>query len=224
MFIRRAAVRVACLGASLAAAGTITMLAISAAPAGAACATVGACTTPAISMVPIGTVAPNTPFSSGQQITLVAPKGTFPSTGGQPATIEAEQCSDPGLTASEPPNSNTCDGNTEVVGTANADGSADIPFTIYSLPDFTSLGETSSSAQCDDTNPCTVWVGLDISNFGATNYVTDPFYVTPGDDTGSNPGDGTPEVPLAVLLPLSGIGIAGGIFMISRRRRRRVTI
>ena len=39
------------------------------------------------------------------------------------------------------------------------------------------------------------------------------------DDSARNPGDGTPEVPMAILLPLSAMGLLGGAVLIRRRRR-----
>ena len=41
-----------------------------------------------------------------------------------------------------------------------------------------------------------------------------------GSDAGANPGDGTPEVPLAIGLPLAALGVFGGWSLRNRRRRQ----
>ena len=35
---------------------------------------------------------------------------------------------------------------------------------------------------------------------------------------GANPGDGTPEVPMAIILPLSAMGLLGATVLFRRRR------
>jgi hypothetical protein len=50
-----------------------------------------------------------------------------------------------------------------------------------------------------------------------------PFLINAnGNDAGANPGDGTPEVPFAVLLPVSAMGLLGATVLVRRRRRARV--
>ena len=52
------------------------------------------------------------------------------------------------------------------------------------------------------------------------DYFTPPFQVAsdPTDSGTVNPGDGTPEVPLAVGLPLAAVGVIGGTLFWRRRR------
>jgi hypothetical protein len=51
-----------------------------------------------------------------------------------------------------------------------------------------------------------------------------PFQVTVGDgqDNGDNPGDGTPETPCALALPILAVGLLGSGVWVRRRRSARV--
>ena len=56
--------------------------------------------------------------------------------------------------------------------------------------------------------------------FGYPHLFSAPFQITVGDgmDEGDNPGDGTPETPYAVALPVIALG-AFGVAAVVRRRR-----
>jgi hypothetical protein len=60
------------------------------------------------------------------------------------------------------------------------------------------------------------------NGFAFPHLFSAPFQVIVGDgtDTGANPGDGTPEVPLAIGLPLAALAVFGGFTIRNRRRRQ----
>ncbi len=84
------------------------------------------------------------------------------------------------------------------------------------------LGEGSSSPTCGSTSAteCILYIGNNQGDFTKPHLWSQPFFVKAnGNDLGANPGDGTPEVPMALLLPLSAMGLLGGAVLIRRRRR-----
>ena len=63
--------------------------------------------------------------------------------------------------------------------------------------------------------------GTGDTGFSAPHVWSQAFVINPtAGNTGANPGDGTPEVPLALGLPLIASGVVGGSVLYSRRRRR----
>jgi hypothetical protein len=221
MSIRQAARRVGVAAAAASAAGALS-IAMFAGPAGAATPVEGASVPN--SAVAVGTVTPGTPFSSGQGIDIVVPaNGVF--TPNQ--DINILECSAPnGVIPTSP---SACDGNTingETLN-SNSDGSLDYQadtgslFTVYALPDKKSLDEGTSGPACGSTSAteCILYIGVQQSDFTQPHVWSQPFFVTAnGVDTGANPGDGTPEVPFAILLPVAAIGLLGGTVLIRRRR------
>ncbi len=164
---------------------------------------------------------PGTPFSSGQNIEVKVPANTiFPPT----QNVQIQECQ--ALPGGLPPTDiNACDHLTTYPNTnlPNADGSFDITdFTLYSLPNSGSLGETASSpVHCDLGHPCVLYIGLNAQDFTQPHIWSQSFVVSPtAGDTGANPGDGTPELPLAIGLPLGAAGIIGGSILFRRRRSR----
>ena len=231
MSVRHAARRVAVSLAATAAAGAFAALAFAvptAVPAGAstACSNSGdQCLSAA---QPQGTVTPG-PFSSGQNINVVIPANdTFSSTdglGNNTSNINILECSAPNGVI--PTNPSACDGNTIQGNTIlpATDGSFTYDnYTVYALPDSISLGEGSSGPQCGDTaaTECILYVGNNQGDFTKPHLWSQPFFVAANsDDGGENPGDGTPEVPLAVILPVSAMGLLGVTVLIRRRRATR---
>jgi hypothetical protein len=168
---------------------------------------------------PTGTVTPG-PFDSGQNINVVVPANQAFA---QNAGVNIVECSAPnGVVPTLPIN---CDGNTLQNGAqVAADGSFTFNgYTVYALPDLVSLGEGSSGPNCGNTaaTECILYIGEDQNNFTAPHLWSQPFFVKPDPtDSGTiNPGDGTPEVPMAVLLPLAAVGLLGGTVAIRRRHR-----
>jgi hypothetical protein len=173
--------------------------------------------------VPVGTVTPGTPFSSGQQINVVVPANSlFVST----TVVNVLECSAPnGVIPSTPA---ACDGNT-INGPSlfpNSDGSINFQtatgslYELFATPD-SNIGDTSGSPKCGNTaaTECILYIGENQNDFTQPHVWSQPFTVSPNaGDTGANPGDGTPEVPLAIILPLSAMGLLGGTVLVRRRR------
>jgi hypothetical protein len=165
---------------------------------------------------------PGTPFDSGQVIEVKVPANTiFPPS----QNVQIQECQ--ALPGGLPPTSITaCDGLTTYPSTnlPKADGSFDIKdYSLYSLPNALSLGETPSSAvHCDLGHPCVLYIGLNAQDFTQPHIWSQAFVIHPNaTDTAPNPGDGTPELPLAIGLPLAAAGIVGGSVLFRRRRSAR---
>ena len=80
-----------------------------------------------------------------------------------------------------------------------------------------------------DVAPNQCVLGIFAANPGSNNgfayphLFSAPFQMGAGDglDQGDNPGDGTPEVPLAIGLPLAAMAVIGGLTIRHRRRQQR---
>jgi hypothetical protein len=228
MPIRQAARRVALSAAAVSAAGAFSVIALSG-PASAAL------TSGPVSLNSQGIVTPGTPYTSGQTIDLVVGANTtmnnaamvaagYPS-GADP--IKFLECADPGgTTANLPIKPTQCEPATvESNSGAGADGSMSLTgangYTVYALPD-SALG--SNGTVCGSaSNPCVIGIFADQNDFTKPHLFSAPFQVVVGDGQGigNNPGDGTPEVPLAIGLPLAAAAVVGGSVFVSRRRRQR---
>jgi hypothetical protein len=226
MSIRQAARRIATVVAAGSALAAFSVATLSG-PAGATTPTDGAIVPG--SAVAIGSVTGGTPFSSGQGINVIIPANSVFTSAS--TNINIVECAAPnGVIPSTP---SDCDGNTINPFTlkANADGSFNYQtytknsYQAYALPDSVSLGESASSGGpvCGSTSAteCILYIGYNQLDFTQPHVWSQPFYVTAnGDDGGETPGDGTPEVPLAILLPISALALFGGGTVVVRRRRR----
>jgi hypothetical protein len=165
------------------------------------------------------------PFASGQTIEVKVPPNTLlPRT----QNVHILEClAGPG--GVPPTGAPVCDNNTQYANTVipnTNDGSIDIKdFSVFAPPS-PALGESASNPlNCGGaTNQCILYVGPDQTNIGLPHVWSQGFQVTIKDagETGTvNPGDGTPEVPLAVGLPLAAAGIVGGTVLFRRRRTAR---
>ena len=214
MTIRRAAKAVALSGA-VASIGALSALAF-AGPAGAALPNGGQSN----SLTPNGTFTAGTPFASGQTVNVDV--GASPLTPG--IDIKVLQCSAPNGVL--PSNTNQCDLTTASQDTIipNADGSFnyDSLYQIYALPS-NALGETASqSVKCGNTaaTECVLWITDDTTTLTAPHVFSQAFKIQVNDatETGASPGDGTPEVPLALALPVAAAGLMAGGLALRRRR------
>jgi hypothetical protein len=119
---------------------------------------------------------------------------------------------------------------------ANASKSTDGSFSlsglkaykILSLPDG-NLGAGTMTGTCGvDPNQCVLGIFAENpqsgNGFAFPHLFSAAFQVTPqpdGTDSGANPGDGTPEVPFAIGLPLAAVAVVGGVTIRNRRRAQR---
>ena len=207
------------MSAGAALAGSLAMLALSTSPAwanGEQVPNSAQCNTTATG--PCGA----RPFDSGQQIQVEVPANTtLPSS----ASVNIVECSAAVLTATSDVTAlPDCDGLTiqgDTVITGSGGTVNYTNYTIYALPDTVSLGETAGSQpQCDSSHPCVLYIGTDQTHPYSSAHVWSQTWLVNanGTDVATNPGDGTPEVPLAIGLPLLGLGLAGGMVMVRRRR------
>jgi hypothetical protein len=186
-----------------------------------------------VSINTTGSVASGTPYSSGQVVNVVvSPNSTLDSASlttagytGEPA-MKAEECVDPGGLVGNLPGTPTgnCDGQTLLSTSAvNSDGSFTISdYTIYWLPDNATFGEQPTQTPTCGTAPnyCVLYIGPAQGDFSKPHIFSAPFLVTNnGDDGGEDPGDGLPETPLAIGLPLLGVVVGGSVLYLRRRRR-----
>jgi hypothetical protein len=241
MLIRQVAKRFAVSLAATAAAGAIVLTAF-AGPAGATTPTQGssvpnsalACSAAGADDsgqgCPYANITGGTPFSSGQQINVVIPATeNATDTGPLFNTTEAllvVECSAPNGVI--PTSTSACNGDTVGPGSlfANSDGSVNyvdstgLFYPVYFTPD-SALGDTATSPKCGNTSAteCILYIGTDFDDFTEPHVWSQPFFVnaTAG-DSGANPGDGTPEVPLAIMLPLAALAVVGGTVLVRRRR------
>ena len=194
-----------------------------------------------------GPVTAGSPYTSGQTIeikgvanstlsnaNLVANSVPGQTTGDPTGAFYFEECTDVGGTvAGLPTTSSGCEAATDDFTSVqkSVDGSFDDPsYTVYDLPDPATLGNATMVGKCD-VAPNTCVIGIFSTNPGTTGFsnphiFSAPFQVTVGDgqDLGNSPGDGTPEVPLAIGLPLAGLAVLGGFTIRNRRRHRREQI
>jgi hypothetical protein len=216
--------------------GGVLMLGIGSSAAGASTLTSADGTT---TLSSIGTVAPGTPYSSGQSINVsVAANNTLSATNltnnGAPTTglFFIEECTDPGGSpANLPTTASGCEAATLATTAKTTDGHISAStfgtYPVYDLPDPGTLGSATMTGTCDQApNQCVL--GIFASNpasggFGFPHLFSAPFQMTVGDgaDVGDSPGDGTPEVPLAIGLPLAAVAVFGGWTIRNRRRRQR---
>ena len=145
-----------------------------------------------------------------------------------------EMCADPGGTTGNLPTtaSELRGGHAPVTVSKTTSGAISKSLTVYDLPDPGTLGSTSMTGTCDVApNDCVIGIfstnpGTNPGTFALPKLFSAPFQVDQQSDFGSgqeqglNPGDGTPEVPLAVGLPLAAVAVFGGWTLRNRRRRR----
>jgi 5-hydroxyisourate hydrolase-like protein (transthyretin family) len=163
------------------------------------------------SLTTIGTVTLDTPYTSGQNLVVQVEANpvmdeanlaanSAPTSG----NFYFAECTDPGgLAANLPTAASGCESATiSVAALKSSDGSATLEgahaFTVYNLPDPTTLGPPTMTGECNDgIDPCVVGMfaaSPTINGFSYPHLFSAPFYVSVGDgmDLGDNPGDGSP--------------------------------
>ena len=178
------------------------------------------------------------PYSGGQTITVqeaaTGPGGANPignSLLSPPAaggSYYLDMCTDPGGTPGNLPTSiSNCETRTQVSIAKTSTGAFSKTMKVYDLP-YPALGVPTMTGVCDtDPNFCVIGIftvnpGTNQSTFLSQPHLfSAPFQVQnlDGLNDGANPGDGTPEVPLAIGLPLAALAIVGGFTVRNRRRR-----
>ena len=187
-----------------------------------------------VSLNTTGSITSGTPYSSGQLINIsVTTNSTLNLTNlesngyaGEPA-MKAVECSDLNGTIGNLPTTPTgnCDGSTILSTSAvSSDGSFTISnYTIYALPDSPTFGEPSTQKPVCGLAPnyCVLYIGPAQLDFSKPHLFSAPFQVLANaDDGGESPGDGTPETPLVIGLPLLGMAVGGSALYLRRRRSR----
>jgi hypothetical protein len=171
--------------------------------------------------VPQNPFSPGIPFASGQTITVSLPPETILPHGQNLHIVECQ--AGPGGTV--PTGTFVCDQGSQYAGNAvvAADGSLSVTdFSVFAIPS-PALGENASNpTQCGTAaNECILYIGADQTQPSLPHVWSQGFQVAIKDagETGTvSPGDGTPEVPLAVGLPLAAAGLFGGTVLVRRRR------
>jgi hypothetical protein len=191
-----------------------------------------------------GVVAAGTPYDSSQPITVTVNPNNVISTTNLAADgystsgdYYVEECTDlGGTTANLPQTSSGCESltvNASALKTSSGGFtlSGVNAFKVYDLPDYTDLGGPGTMTGVCDVAPDTCVLGIFAAppasgGFSEPHLFSAPFQVTAGDgnDDDASPGDGTPEVPLALLLPLLAAGLIGGATFFGVRRRRKVKV
>jgi hypothetical protein len=163
------------------------------------------------------------PFDSGQLINVVIPANSAFAAPDNTSAINIVECAAPNGVV--PTNPIACDGNTIQGPTvvALADGSFTLQnYQAFALPDSVSLGEGSGGPICGNTlaTECILFIGNNQNDFTKPHLWSQPFLINANaNDVAANPGDGTPEVPMAILLPVSALGLLGITVLIRRRRK-----
>ena len=220
MSVRHVARRVMISVAATAAAGTLAALAFTS-PAGAAGPASGSVVPNAAQ--PVAPFTAGTPFDSGQNINVVIPANSAFASPDNTTAKKVVECAAPNGVV--PTNTAACDGLTVQGPTvvAAADGSLSLTnYTVYALPDSVSLGEGSGGPVCGNTaaTECILYIGDNYNDFTQPHLWSQPFKINAnGNDLGANPGDGTPEVPMAIILPVSAMGLLGATVLLRRRRK-----
>lgn len=185
-------------------------------------------------------VTAGTPFSSGQTIevsvqansslsnaTLCAIPALGQTCNNPTGFYYLEECTSVGGVLPTTPNG--CEhGTLDETQPKSTDGSLDdAGFLVYALPDAAGLGAPNMVGKCSKApNTCVIGIfAADPQEGGGFSYphlFSAPFqvYNTDGVNGGGDPGDGTPEVPLAIILPLVALlGVSGWVVR-SRRKHQ----
>jgi hypothetical protein len=132
----------------------------------------------------------------------------FPTRSQAPSGLSIIECSDPGgTTANLPIDSSGCDATTQS-GAFFTDANGNFS-TTYSAQRLTN---PPNAIQCDQSNFCVLWAGVDFNTQFSQGAFSRPFEI------GAPPAM-TPETAVAIALPITAALIAGGTYVYIRRRR-----
>ena len=149
------------------------------------------------------TVTPNTNLTDGQTVHVHAT--------GLPASLSAASVAEcvRGATSSS-----QCEGATnDVSHGTDASGTYDNTGYIVNVLPNNNFPFTSINCDGSGANECDLFVGQDLNNFNQ------PHTLVPIEF--ASPGQGVPEVPYAVLLPLSALLVISAGYVLHRRRSNR---
>ena len=220
--------RMALVGA-VAAAAMMAGAGVFSGPAAAGSATLSGQQLPG-SIRPIGPYDAGAPFSSGQAVEVaIPPNDVLPKF----RRVNILECSTRVLHAPSATQALAdCDGDTIQGDTVlvRPDGSIDYRrYTIFALPDATTLGEsTKGSPACSLHNRCVLYIGTDQTDIpSSAHFFSQPWTVaaTPG-DSGRHPGSGVATPPgggfptAAVAGSLGAVALAGIVLAFRYRTRR----
>jgi hypothetical protein len=160
------------------------------------------------------------------------PSGTTPN-GNATGNFYIEECEAPNGVL--PTSAGQCENATlDISQSKSNNGSVSDQFQVFYLPDTGTLGPadmTAAPGGCGlAPNYCIIGIFSVDPHAGGFSYpllFSAPFQVKEtsqyggGRETGIDPGDGTPEVPLAIGLPLAAIAVVGGFSIRNRRRHQK---
>jgi hypothetical protein len=180
---------------------------------GAGSSAVAGAITPGGPFVHIVTDPPGSPVTDGDFISVQVPPNRVLRSG---IPLVIEECAAPGF--GRPFSFNNCDGTTRQLGRVFAGRNGSLTYADYEI---VSLPVTTSSHRsfrhgpvCDSTHACVLVVR---GSFGKSNCElwSHPFFVGPAV---ADPGNGTPEVPYVLVLPILAVTVFGGSMLLRRRR------
>ncbi len=153
-------------------------------------------TGPTITVTPAGPA-----FQDGQKVS-VSFSGFRPN-----FDLQIRQCTP------NPRSGDDCDLLTQDFGRTNAGGSGTLPdFVVRKLPRPAPLA--NSGVVCNDTVACVIVVSEDLNDFTLPKASSGPIKVS-----AATPPPVVPEVPWAVALPLTALGLGLGAWQVGRRRQ-----
>jgi hypothetical protein len=149
-----------------------------------------------------GSVTPNTNLTDGQFVHVTA--SGFPA---NQANISVTECIRGALSSAD------CEGRTQnITGSADSFGNFDLPsYKVRTLPD-TAISTPAILCDGSGQHECDLFIGANLNDF------TDPGGKTFVPIEFAAPGQGVPEVPYAVILPLSVLIVLAVAFTLHRRR------
>ncbi len=150
--------------------------------------------------------------ADGQTFTVT---GTgFPTPTADPSGLQILECSDPGGTTTNLPTDNSgCDAISISQGFIGTDSSGNFTTKYTAML----LNSGNSTINCDQTHFCVLWVGQDYLN----QFTSGPHAFSRAFEIGAPPAM-TPEAALVIALPVVAALIAGGAYIVARRRRHQV--